>query len=169
MTSPALRDNLRLALTVAVVNGFATLTGLAFAMYASLAVLSVTVGNYGNTLELGRQRLIGTTIGAIVVFFGYRAWGHLPVLVALPLALLLARLIAGSLRLTVGYSVCCFVVIMGWRPMNNSSTAGFPCACSGPRAPACNSARGCCNCWWMWGRRCATTSKTPPRAIGAAC
>ena len=114
MSSPALRDNLRLALTVAVVNGFATLTGLAFAMYASLAVLSVTVGNYGNTLELGRQRLIGTTIGAIVVFFGYRAWGHLPVLVALPLALLLARLIAGSLRLTVGYSVCCFVVIMGW-------------------------------------------------------
>lgn len=114
MSSPALRDTLRLALTVAVVNGFASLTGLAFAMYASLAVLSVTVGNYGNTLELGRQRLIGTTIGAVVVFFGYRAWSHLPVLVALPLALLLARLIAGSLRLTVGYSVCCFVVIMGW-------------------------------------------------------
>jgi hypothetical protein len=114
MTSPAQRDNLRLALTVAMVNGFATLTGLGFALYASLAVLSVTVGNYGNTLELGRQRLIGTTIGGIVVFFGYRAWGHLPVLVALPLALLLARLIAGTLRLTVGYSVCCFVVIMGW-------------------------------------------------------
>jgi len=114
MSSPALRDTLRLALTVAVVNGFATLTGLAFAMYASLAVLSVTVGSYGNTLELGRQRLIGTTIGAIVVFFGYRAWGQLPVLVALPLALLLARLIAGSLKLTVGYTVCCFVVITGW-------------------------------------------------------
>jgi len=114
MVRPALRDNLRLALTVALVNGFATLTGLSFATYASLAVLSVTVGNYGNTLELGRQRLIGTSIGAIVVFFGYRAWSHLPVLIALPLALLLARLIAGSLRLTVGYSVCCFVVIMGW-------------------------------------------------------
>ena len=114
MSTPALRDTLRLALTVAVVNGFATLTGLAFATYASLAVLSVTVGTYGNTLELGRQRLIGTTIGAIVVFFGYRAWGHLPVLVALPLALLLARLIAGSLKLTVGYTVCCFVVITGW-------------------------------------------------------
>jgi uncharacterized membrane protein YccC len=114
MSSPALRDTLRLALTVAVVNGFASLTGLAFALYASMAVLSVTVGTYGNTLELGRQRLIGTTIGAIVVFFGYRAWGQLPVLVALPLALLLARLIAGSLRLTVGYTVCCFVVITGW-------------------------------------------------------
>ncbi|MFM7513780.1 MAG: hypothetical protein ACKO3F_10560 [Cyanobium sp.] len=34
--------------------------------------------------------------------------------VALPLALLLARLIAGSLRLSVGYSVCCFMVVMGW-------------------------------------------------------
>ena len=75
MTSPALRDNLRLAATVTVVNGFASLTGLPFALYASLAVLSVTVGNYGNTLELGRQRLVGTTVGAVVVFFGYRAWG----------------------------------------------------------------------------------------------
>jgi hypothetical protein len=114
MTSPALRDNLRLAATVTVVNGFANLTGLPFALYASLAVLSVTVGNYGNTIELGRQRLVGTAIGGIVVFFGYRAWGQLPLVVALPLALLLARLIAGSLRLTVGYGVCCFVVVMGW-------------------------------------------------------
>ena len=114
MTSPALRDGLRLAATVTVVNGFASLTGQPFALYASLAVLSVTVGNYGNTLELGRQRLVGTAVGAVVVFFGYRAWGGLPLVVALPLALLLARLIAGSLRLTVGYTVCCFVVVMGW-------------------------------------------------------
>jgi hypothetical protein len=114
MTSPALRDTLRLAATVTVVNGFADLTGVPFALYASLAVLSVTVGNYGNTLELGRQRLIGTAVGAVVVFFGYRAWGDLPLVVALPLALLLARLIAGSLRLTVGHWVCCFVVVMGW-------------------------------------------------------
>jgi hypothetical protein len=114
MSGPALRDSLRLAATVTVVNGFASLTGLPFAIYASLAVLSVTVGNFGNTLELGRQRLIGTAVGAVVVFFGYRAWGHLPLMVALPLALLLARLIAGSLRLTVGYTVCCFVVVMGW-------------------------------------------------------
>ena len=114
MTSPALRDTVRLAATVTVVNGFASLTGLPFALYASLAVLSVTVGNYGNTLELGRQRLVGTAIGAMVVFFGYRALGQLPLVVGLPLALLLARLIAGSLRLTVGYAVCCFVVVMGW-------------------------------------------------------
>jgi hypothetical protein len=114
MISPGLRDSLRLAATVTAVNGFTQITGLPFAYYASLAVLSVTVGNYGNTLELGRQRLIGTAVGAVVVFFGYRAWGQLPVVVALPLALLLARLIAGALRLSVGYSVCCFVVVMGW-------------------------------------------------------
>lgn len=114
MSIAGLRDTIRLAATVAVVNGFASLTGLGFVTYASLAVLSVTVGNYGNTLELGRQRLVGTTVGVIVLFFAYRAWGHLPLLVALPLALLLARLIAGYLRLTVGYSVCCFVVVMGW-------------------------------------------------------
>ena len=114
MNRLALRDTIRLAATVTLVNGFSSLTGLPFALYASLAVLSVTVGTYGNTLELGRQRLVGTAVGAVVVFFGYRAWGHLPVVVALPLALLLARLIAGSLRLTVGYGVCCFVVVMGW-------------------------------------------------------
>ena len=114
MSSPNLRDTLRLTFTVAVVNGFTSLTGVAFGMYASMAVLSVTVGNYGNTLELGRQRLVGTAVGGIVVFFAYRAWGTLPLMVALPLTLLLARLIAGSLRLTVGYFVCFFMVVMGW-------------------------------------------------------
>jgi hypothetical protein len=114
VNNPNLRDTLRLACVVAVVNGFTSLTGVAFGMYASMAVLSVTVGNYGNTIELGRQRLVGTAVGGVVVFFAYQAWGALPLMVALPLTLLLARLIAGSLRLTVGYSVCCFMVVMGW-------------------------------------------------------
>lgn len=63
MSRTGLRDTLRLAATVTMVNGFASLTGLPFTAYASLAVLSVTVGSYGNTLELGRQRLIGTAVG----------------------------------------------------------------------------------------------------------
>ena len=112
--SPATKVTLRLVFTVAVVQGFAQITGLADSMYASLAVISVTVGSYGATLELGRQRLIGTLVGAIVVAIAYPAFGTLPVMVGLPLALLLARLLAGSLRLTVGYSVCLFVVVMGW-------------------------------------------------------
>jgi uncharacterized membrane protein YccC len=114
MSGGGLRDSLRLAATVTVVNGFTHLFDGDFGYYASMAVLSVSVGTYGNTLELGRQRLIGTAVGAVVVVVGYRAWGDLPVVVALPLALLLARLIAGSLRLSVGYSVCCFMVVMGW-------------------------------------------------------
>lgn len=112
--SPATKATLRLVLTVAVVQGFAHLSGLADSFYASLAVISVTVGSYGATLELGRQRLIGTLVGAIVVLVGYPAFGHVPLMVGLPLAMLLARLLAGSLRLTVGYSVCLFVVVMGW-------------------------------------------------------
>lgn len=121
-----MRDTVRLALTVAVVCGFTTLTGLNFGTYASLAVLTVTVGSYGNTLELGRQRLIGTAIGGVVVAFGYTALGQLPVMVSLPLALLLARLIAGSMRLTVGYTVCCFVVVMGWLQHDQQLVAWIP-------------------------------------------
>jgi len=112
--SPSTKANLRLVFTIAVVQGFAQITGLADGMYASLAVISVMVGSYGATLELGRQRLIGTLVGAIVVLIAYPAFQHVPLMVGLPLAQLLARLLAGSLRLTVGYSVCLFVVVMGW-------------------------------------------------------
>jgi hypothetical protein len=42
-----------------------------------------------------------------VLAFGYGAWGE-------QLPLVVARLIAGWLRLRVGYTVCCFVVVMGW-------------------------------------------------------
>jgi hypothetical protein len=112
--SPSLRSTLRLSLTVAVVQGFAAITGLADTTYAALAVLSVSVGTYGETFELGRQRLIGTLIGALVLLIAYPALQGLPLVVGLPLALLVIRLIAGGLRLSVGYSVGCMVVVMGW-------------------------------------------------------
>lgn len=126
MNGSSIHDTVRLALATALVCGFTTLTNLPFGTYASLAVITVSIGNYGNTLELGRQRLIGTLIGGVVVAFGYTAWGHLPLMIALPLALLLARLIAGSLRLTVGYSVCCFVVVMGWLEHDQQLTDWIP-------------------------------------------
>lgn len=112
--SPSLQSSLRLGLTVAVVQGFATLTGLPDITYASLAVLSVTVSTYGETYELGRQRLFGTLVGGLVVLVAYPALQGLPLVVGLPLALLLTRAIAGALRLSVGYSVGCMVVISGW-------------------------------------------------------
>jgi len=112
--SPSLQSSLRLAITVAVVQGFATLTGLPDITYASLAVISVTVSTYGETFELGRQRLIGTLVGGVVVLVAYPALQGLPLVVGLPLALLFVRAVAGALRLSVGYSVGCMVVIMGW-------------------------------------------------------
>lgn len=112
--SPSLQSSLRLGLTVAVVQGFATITGLQYITYASLAVLSVTVSTYGETYELGRQRLFGTLVGGLVVLVAYPALQGLPLVVGLPLALLLTRVIAGALRLSVGYSVGCMVVITGW-------------------------------------------------------
>lgn len=112
--SASLRSTLRLTCTVAVVQGFASLTGLDDTTYAALAVLSVSVGTYGETFELGRQRLIGTLVGALVVLIAYPALRDLPLVVGLPLALLVTRAVAGWLRLSVGYSVGCMVVVMGW-------------------------------------------------------
>ena len=117
---------IRLVLTVAVVQGFAQISGVADGYYASLAVISVTVGTYGNTLELGRQRLVGTVVGAVVVLVAYPALGGLPLMVGLPLGMLLARLLAGSLKLTVGYSVCLFVVVMGWLKHENQLDTWVP-------------------------------------------
>lgn len=82
--------------------------------YAALAVLSVSVSTYGETVELGRQRLFGTLVGGVVLLVAYPALQGLPVVVGLPLALLLVRVVAGGLRLSVGYSVGCMVVAMGW-------------------------------------------------------
>ena len=112
--SAGLRSTVRLAVTVAVVQGFAALTGLADITYAALAVLSVSVGTYGETFELGRQRLVGTLVGALVMLIAYPALRGLPLVVGLPLALLVTRMVAGGLRLSVGYSVGCMVVVMGW-------------------------------------------------------
>ena len=48
------RVDLRLALNTGLVNGFSSLSGLAFGYYAPLAVLAVCSGTYGSSLELGR-------------------------------------------------------------------------------------------------------------------
>lgn len=120
------QTTIRLVLAVALVQGFAQISGLGDAYYASMAVISVTVGTYGNTLELGRQRLVGTLVGALVVLVAYPALKTLPLMVGLPLGMVLARLLAGSLKLTVGYSVCLFVVVMGWLKHENQLDTWIP-------------------------------------------
>jgi len=124
--SAPLRSALRLSFAVAVAHGFAALTGLADITYASLAVLSVSVSSYGETLELGRQRLIGTLVGGVILVVAYPALRGLPLAAGLPLALLLTRVVAGGLRLTVGYSVGCMVVVMGWVVHEHQITSWIP-------------------------------------------
>ena len=124
-TTP-LQATLRLVLTVAVVQGLTHVTGLADGYYASLAVLSVSVGSYGDTLEMGRQRLLGTALGAVIVLVAYPALKGLPLVVGLPMAMLLAQLLAAGLRLKVGYTVCLFVVVVGWLAHDSQLDSWLP-------------------------------------------
>ncbi|MFM1812477.1 MAG: hypothetical protein RLZZ336_1415 [Cyanobacteriota bacterium] len=124
--STPLQATLRLVLTVGVVQGLTHVTGLADGYYASLAVLSVSVGSYGDTLELGRQRLLGTALGAVIVLIAYPAFQGLPLVVGLPLAMLLAQLLAAGLRLKVGYTVCLFVVVVGWLAHDSQLDSWLP-------------------------------------------
>ncbi len=48
------------------------LMGWQSALGTALAVLSVSTGSYGGALELGRQRLLGTTLGAVLLLVSTR-------------------------------------------------------------------------------------------------
>ena len=57
------RRDLRMALTAGLGNGFGYLSGIPFGFYVPLAVLASAGGTYGASLELGRQRILGTILG----------------------------------------------------------------------------------------------------------
>ena len=108
------RVDLRLALTTGLVNGFSSISGLAYGYYAPLAVLAACSGTYGSSLELGRQRILGSLLGAVLLEVGLRGLQGLPMPVGLAIALGTLRLIGGALGLKVGYKVGGIVVVMGW-------------------------------------------------------
>jgi hypothetical protein len=108
------RNALRTALTAGLGNGFATITGLADGQYVALAVLSVSGGTYGGAIELGRQRLLGTVLGSILLLIGYECLKGLPLAVGLAITLGCLRLLGGALGLKVGYKVGGMIVVMGW-------------------------------------------------------
>jgi hypothetical protein len=108
------RPELRLALTTGLVNGLASLSPLPFGLYAPLAVLAASGGTYGTSLELGRQRILGSVLGMAVLLLclrGLQAW---PLPLALAVALGAMRLLGGALGLQVGYKVGGMIVVMGW-------------------------------------------------------
>ncbi|MFN7899088.1 MAG: FUSC family protein [Synechococcaceae cyanobacterium] len=108
------RSDLRLALVAGLTNGLGAISGIPFSYYAPMAVLAVCGGSYGNTLELGRQRLLGSLLGGAMLTLGLRGLQQLPLPVALAISLGAMRLLGGALGLRVGYKVGGFVVVMGW-------------------------------------------------------
>jgi uncharacterized membrane protein YccC len=108
------RNALRTSLTAGLGNGFASITGLPDGQYVALAVLSVSSGTYGTSFELGRQRLLGTVLGSILLLIGFESLQSLPLAVGLAITLGCLRLLGGLLSLKVGYKVGGMIVVMGW-------------------------------------------------------
>ncbi|MFN9547707.1 MAG: FUSC family protein [Cyanobacteriota bacterium] len=108
------RPELRLALTTGLMNGLASLTPLPFGYYAPMAVLAVCGGTYGNSLALGRQRILGSLLGMVVLLISLRGLQAMPLPPAIAIALGAMRLVGGALGLRVGYKVGGMIVVMGW-------------------------------------------------------
>ena len=108
------RNALRTALTAGLGNGFASVTGLPDVQYVAMAVLAVSGGTYGATIELSRQRLLGTVLGSVLLWIGYECLHSLPLAVGLAITLGCLRLLGGLLGLKVGYKVGGMLVVMGW-------------------------------------------------------
>jgi len=120
------RNALRTALTAGLGNGFAFITGLADGQYVALAVLSVSGGTYGGSIELGRQRLLGTVLGSILLLIGYECLKGLPLAVGLAITVGCLRLLGGALGLKVGYKVGGMIVVMGWLVHEGSLATWIP-------------------------------------------
>ena len=108
------RADLRLTLTTGLVNGFSSISGLAYGYYAPLAVLAACSGTYGSSLEMGRQRILGSLLGGVLLEVGLRGLQGLPMPLGLAIALGSMRLIGGALGLKVGYKVGGIIMVMGW-------------------------------------------------------
>ena len=108
------RRELRIAFVAGLGNAFGAISGVAFGYYVPLAVFACSGGTYGAAWELGRQRLLGTLLGGVLLYITF--WGlkgiHFTLAIAITLGSL--RLLGGLFRLKVGYKVGGLIVVMGW-------------------------------------------------------
>jgi uncharacterized membrane protein YccC len=104
----------RTALTAGLGNAFASLSGVEFSQYVALAVLAVSSGTYGGALALGRQRLLGTALGSVLLLIGYVGLQGVPMPLGIAITLGALRLLGGLLKLQVGYKVGGMIIVMGW-------------------------------------------------------
>ena len=108
------RSDVRLAVTAGLANALGSLNSVPFGYYAPLAVLAVCTGSYGGTLALGRQRILGSLLGTVVLLVGSLCLPDVPMPLALAIALGAQRLLGGALGLAVGYKVGGMIIVMGW-------------------------------------------------------
>lgn len=120
------RGDLRMALTAGLANGFATLSGLPFGYYMTLTVLAVGSDSYGGSLRLGRQRLLGSLLGSVLLIVGFRGLAGVPLPLGLAITVGAMRLLGGCLGLQVGYKVGGVVVVMGWLVHSGQLEAWVP-------------------------------------------
>lgn len=120
------RNALRTAFTTGLANAFASLSGVEFSQYAALAVLAVSTGSYGGAIELGRQRLLGSALGAGLLLVGYEGMKQLPMPVGVAICLGSLRLLGGLLGLKVGYKVGGMIIVMGWLVHEGSLASWLP-------------------------------------------
>jgi hypothetical protein len=120
------RPELRLALTTGLMNGLASLSPIPFGYYAPMAVLATGSDTYGNTLEMGRQRILGSLLGMVVLTISKEGLGGVPLPLALAVALAAMRWIGGVLGLRVGYKVGGMIVVMGWLAHGEQLDAWVP-------------------------------------------
>ena len=118
--------SLRTAVTTGLANGFASLSGVQDSQYAALAVLSVATGSYGGALELGRQRLLGSVLGALLLLVGHGGLKGVPMPLGLAITLGALRLLGGLLQLKVGYKVGGMIIVMGWLVHDGSLASWLP-------------------------------------------
>ena len=108
------RSDMRLVFTAGLATGFGAITAMPFNYYLGMTVLAVGTGSYAGVLGLGRQRLLGSLLGSLVLGVALPGLRGLPMPLALGLALAALRLLGGLMRLQVGYKVGGMIVVMGW-------------------------------------------------------
>jgi len=120
------RSEIRLALTTGLVNAFGSISGLADSYYAALTVPAVLAGNYGGSIELGRQRILGSILGSVVLLIGLYGLKGIPMPVAMAISLGSLRLLGGLFGLKVGYKAGGLLLVMGWLVHSAQLTSWIP-------------------------------------------
>ena len=120
------RSELRLALTTGLVNAFGSISGLADSYYSAMTVPAVLAGNYGGSIELGKQRILGSLLGSVVLVVGLYGLKGIPIPLGMAISMGCLRLIGGLLGLKVGYKAGGLLLVMGWLVHSGQLTSWIP-------------------------------------------